>query len=167
VYLLVCFDLLVCFELILWNIYTTGGWAREPAREPAPSQAEPDCRARQTTEPSLARLAPVPSLARLGSFPALVAMVEASAESVEGTGEVHVASMTSEWWGSQGRLPGEASRRDGVRGHDGGEGARARRVPQEAEGARARQVPRESPKGRTPAARGGCRGCDRSTLCER
>lgn len=34
---------------------------------------------------------------------------------------------------ARGRLPGEASRRDGVRGHDGGEGAHARWVSQEAE----------------------------------
>jgi hypothetical protein len=37
------------------------GWAREPAREPVPSRAEPDYRARQKPEPSLARLALLPS----------------------------------------------------------------------------------------------------------
>jgi hypothetical protein len=33
--------LLVCFELILWNIYTTRGWAREPARAGSRAYTEP------------------------------------------------------------------------------------------------------------------------------
>jgi hypothetical protein len=45
------------------RIELKGGLASrlEPAREPVPSRAEPDYRARQTTEPSLARLALLPS----------------------------------------------------------------------------------------------------------
>ena len=55
----------------------------EPAHEPISSRAEPHHRAREVTEPSLARLAippslTEPSLARLGSFPALLTLASYS-----------------------------------------------------------------------------------------
>jgi hypothetical protein len=73
-----------------------------------------------------------------------------------------------------GRVPREASQRDGVGGQHGGEGARGHRVPRAAESAHARRVPREvesacahrvhgslSLEGRTPVVRAGSHGCGR------